>query len=114
MSSTVERTHTANGAPQAETPPGLPALHGIRVADLTQMEAGTVTTETLAWLGAEVIKVEEPTKGEPGRGGGTVPGVDSLYFQCFNANKRSLTINLKEETGRELLWSLIDKSDIMV
>src|SRR3974377_161113 len=89
------------------------ALHGVRVWDLPHIEAGTSCTQTLAWLGAEVIKVEEPTKGEQGRGASTdKKGVDSHYFMLLNANKRSVTANLKTDKGRALLRGLIEKADV--
>lgn len=91
------------------------ALKGVRVVDLTQFEAGTSCTQTLAWLGAEVIKVEEPTKGEQGRNASTDrPDADSFYFMLLNANKRSVTANLKSEKGRHILRELIAKADVFV
>lgn len=90
-------------------------LSGIRVIDLTQFEAGTSCTETLAWLGAEVIKIEMPGRGEQGRGATTdAAGLDSPYFLLLNANKKSVTCNLKSEKGRQLLEDLIRNGDVLV
>ena len=88
------------------------ALSGIRIVDMTQYEAGTSCTQMLAWLGADVIKVEEPTRGDPGR---TIAGAqgDSNYFLNFNSNKRSVTLNLKTARGKELLLDLVKQADVV-
>ena len=92
-----------------------PALAGVKVLDLTHFEAGTSATETLAWLGADVVKVERPDGGEQGRGASTdIPGVDSYYFMLLNANKRSVTCNLKSERGREILREMIARADVFI
>lgn len=90
------------------------ALAGIRVVDLTQFEAGTSCTETLAWMGADVIKVEPPGRGEQGRTAHDGPGIDSIYFMLLNANKRSVTCNLKSEEGQTLIRRLIENADVFV
>ncbi|MGE5150176.1 MAG: CaiB/BaiF CoA transferase family protein [Rhodospirillaceae bacterium] len=92
-----------------------PALKGIKVLDLTQFEAGPSCTEALAWLGADVVKVEEPNKGEPGRWGMTDRAdADSHYFIYYNLNKRSVTCNLKSEEGKALLRQMIAKADVLI
>lgn len=92
-----------------------PALHGIRIIDLTQFEAGTSCTQMLAWLGAEVIKIEEPVQGEQGRRASRDdPNADSYYFMSLNCNKKSVTVNLKEAAGRQLVIDLIAQSDIFI
>jgi formyl-CoA transferase len=93
----------------------LTCLDGVRVLDLSQFEAGPSCTEALAWLGAEVVKVENPRLGDPGRtfvyGS---PDKDSFYFLIFNANKKSMTIDLKTAEGKKLLLDLAAKADVMV
>src|SRR5262245_32214 len=92
-----------------------PALEGVKVRDPPQCEAGASCTEALAWLGADVVKVEEPNRGEPGRWGfSDRPDADSHYFIYYNLNKRSITCNLKSEEGKALLRRMIAKADVVV
>src|SRR4030081_2465190 len=93
----------------------VPALQGIKVLDLTQFEAGPSCTEALAWLGADVVKLEEPNRGEPGRWGfSDRADADSHYFIYYNLNKRSITCNLKTEEGKALLRRRIEKVAVLV
>jgi formyl-CoA transferase len=87
-------------------------LAGLRILDFTQYEAGTSATQTLAWLGADVVKVEPPGNGEPGRGRAAGP-LDRSYFLTLNGNKRSVTINLKDPAGRELARRLVPRFDVV-
>jgi crotonobetainyl-CoA:carnitine CoA-transferase CaiB-like acyl-CoA transferase len=93
---------------------GSDCLAGVRILDMTQFEAGPSCTETLAWLGAEVVKVENPKGGDPGRSLGGKPGVDDPYFLNFNANKKSITVNLKDPRGLQLVKDLAAKADVLV
>src|SRR5213080_5007037 len=90
-------------------------LAGIRVVDFTQFEAGPSCTEALAWLGAEVVKIENPKTGDPARR--VLPGKapdDPWYFHMFNANKKSLTIDLKSARGLEIVKQMLAKADVTV
>ena len=89
-------------------------LSGYKVLDMTQFESGTVCTETLAWLGAEVLKVERPGKGELGRYSQAEPGVDTYGFLVMNMNKKSITCNAKNPEGFKLLEQLVAKCDVVV
>ena len=85
-------------------------LDGMTVLDLTQALAGPYCTQLLADMGAEVIKIERPGSGDQSRGWGPpfVEG-ESTYFMGTNRNKRSLTLNLQDETARDILFRLIRK-----
>src|SRR3989441_2441780 len=91
-------------------------LAGVRVLDLSQFEAGPTCTEVLAQLGAEVVKVENPRGGEPGRilGTGPKPGADAYYFMVYNANKKSVTANLKSPKGLALVKEMAKQADVFI
>ena len=88
-------------------------LAGVKVVDFTQFEAGTSCTEVLAWFGAEVVKIENPGRGDPGRRlRPGKPDDDPWYFHMFNANKKSLAINLKSSRGLEIVKEMLKKADV--
>jgi formyl-CoA transferase len=86
------------------------ALDGIRVIDMTHNQAGPACAQILAWLGADVIKLETPGTGDVAR----AQNNDELFFLSFNANKRSLTLNLKSDEGKGLFRKLLAKSDVFL
>ena len=90
-------------------------LQGVKVIDFTQFEAGPSCTEALAWLGAEVVKIENPNRGDPGRRlQPNKPDTDPYYFHMFNANKKSVAINLKSPEGLDLAKEMIRHADVMM
>jgi formyl-CoA transferase len=90
-------------------------LEGIRVLDLSRVLAGPYCTMTLGDLGADVIKVEQPGAGDDTRRWGPPwAGTESAYYLCVNRNKRSITLDLKSDEGKEILTSLAKSSDIVV
>ena len=91
------------------------ALEGIRILDFTHVQSGPTCTQLLAWFGADVIKVERPGVGDITRGQlQDIPKVDSLYFTMLNHNKRSITLDTKNKTGKEVLERLIKTCDVLV
>src|ERR1700748_3611323 len=93
----------------------LDCLEGVRVVDFTQFEAGPSCTEVLAWLGAEVVKIENPKTGDPGRRQRPgQPDDDPWYFHQFNANKKPITLKLKAPHKLKIVKDLLKKADVTV
>jgi len=91
------------------------ALDHIKILDFTHVQSGPTCTQLLAWMGADVIKVERPGVGDATRKQLVdVEGADSLYFTMLNHNKRSLTLNTKNESGKEVLERLVKTCDVLV
>jgi formyl-CoA transferase len=91
------------------------ALDGVRILDFTHVQSGPTCTQLLAWLGADVIKVERPGTGDITRGQlRDIPNVDSLYFTMLNHNKRSITLDTKAPKGKEVLEALVKVCDVLV
>ena len=89
-------------------------LHGIKVIDLTRVLAGPFCTMTLADLGAEIIKIEKPGTGDDSRAFGPHLHGESAYFMSINRGKKSLTLDLKAEKGREIFLKLVKDADVVV
>jgi len=103
------------------TPTGRGPLEGIRVLDLTRILAGPTCTQLLGDLGADVVKVERPGRGDDTRGWGPPflagtdgPTGESAYYLCANRNKRSITIDLQNRDGQELVRRLAQESDVLI
>src|ERR1700731_163401 len=109
---------SGNGIPSNGAPEGQEvrkALDGVKILDMTHVQSGPSCTQILGWFGADVIKVELPGRGDITRGQlRDVPGVDSLYFAMLNCNKRSITLNTKLETAKQVFIDLIRQCDILV
>src|SRR5689334_11907806 len=98
-----------------ESIPTKAALSGIRVIELAQHDAGSSCAQILAWYGADVVKIEEPIRGDRARFDTTdKPGVDSHRFILLNSNKRSVAWDLGAERGKAHLRDLIANADVLV
>src|SRR5436309_4122188 len=108
----------SNGLPKPSTKPygqAGKALEGVRILDFSHVQAGPTCTQLLAYMGADVIKVERPGVGDITRGQlRDVKGADSLYFTMLNGSKRSITIDSKHPRGKEILERLIKHCDVLV
>src|SRR5271157_3770564 len=87
-------------------------LHGVKVVACSTAQAGTVPYMLMADLGAEVIKIEVPGIGDNSRGSTVLPGMPSTYFETNNRGVKSVTLNLKESEGRDILYRLVARADI--
>ena len=87
-------------------------LDGIRVIDLSRVVSGPFCTMTLGDMGADVVKIKEPGRGDESRAfGPPFLGGESPYFLSVNRNKRSCTLNLKSDAGKAILWRLLADAD---
>lgn len=94
--------------------PAAGSLAGIRVIDLTRVISGPFCTQILGDHGAEVIKVESPGRGDVVRSQGNMVNGFSWYFAQFNRNKRSMTLDLRQEAGKSVLHRLLEDADVLV
>src|SRR3977135_4407688 len=108
----------SNGLPRPSSKPwghAGKALDGVRILDFTHVQSGPTCTQLLAYMGADVIKVERPGVGDITRGQlQDVKGADSLYFTMLNGNKRSITIDSKHKQGMRVLNELVKICDVLV
>src|ERR1700752_3164275 len=108
------RRCTSSAAPQGDLHMAK-ALDGVRILDFTHVQSGPTCTQLLAWLGADVIKVEKTGTGDITREQlRDIPGVDSLYFTMLNGNKRSVTLDTKNPSGKAVLERLVKHCDVLV
>src|SRR6202044_304251 len=112
------KAHAGNGLPRPSAKPwgqAGRALDGVRILDFTHVQSGPTCTQLLAYMGADVIKVERPGIGDITRGQlRDVKGQDSLYFTMLNGSKRSITIDSKHPKGKEILDRLVKECDVLV
>src|SRR5277367_4454068 len=112
------KAHSGNGLPRPSSKPfghAGKALEGVKILDFTHVQSGPTCTQLLAYMGADVIKVERPGIGDITRGQlRDVKGQDSLYFTMLNGSKRSITIDSKHSKGKEILERLVKECDVLV
>ena len=90
------------------------ALSGIRILDMTHVQAGPTSSQLMAFLGADVIKLESPAGDATRKQLQDIPDADSLYFTMLNCNKRSITVNLKNTQGKEVFTRLVRTCDVLL
>jgi formyl-CoA transferase len=114
----AKKSGNGNGLPRPSSKPwgqAGRALDGVRILDFTHVQSGPTCTQLLAYMGADVVKVERPGIGDITRGQlRDIKGADSLYFTMLNGSKRSITIDSKNPKGREILDRLILQCDVLV
>ena len=93
---------------------GSKALSGVRILDMTHVQAGPTSSQLLAWMGADVIKFENPTGDITRKQLRHDPEKDSLYFTMLNSNKRSIIANMKSKAGCEVFGALLKKCDVIM